>query len=179
MNFNCPTAVPITVKEIVINLEGDVRLTTTCRYRWNEGNTLSPYSTNAISLDFDTVSLFAEQTGQSSFGTLPALNSTVTMSNRQGKGQTYVFDSSKDEFKYLTSDVNYNEADLNTLLPLLNVATPITQISAAPFSPEYEASFDYTVQKDYMYLVWDLRRATPISLCYDNISGRNSCCDCV
>ena len=179
MNFNCPTAVPITVKEIVINLEGDVRLTTTCRYRWNEGNSLSPYSTNAISLDFDTVSLFAEQTGQSSFGTLPALNSTVTMSNRQGKGQTYVFDSSKDEFKYLTSDVNYNEADLNTLLPLLNVATPITQISAAPFSPEYEASFDYTVQKDYMYLVWDLRRATPISLCYDNISGRNSCCDCV
>ena len=173
VNLNCPVAPEITVKEIVINFEGDVSLTTTCRYRWSLGTDLSPYRTNSVVLELDGVSLFSEQSGDSSFGTLPALGSVVTMKNRQNAGQTFEFDVTKDKFKYLTSNTNYNESDLNTLIPLLNTATPIT----GSF-PEYQASFTYNSSALYMYLVWDLREATPLQFCYDAASPTEACCEC-
>lgn len=173
INFNCPVAQEITVKEIVINNEGDVDLTTTCRYRWSLGTDLSPYSTNSVVLELDGISLFSEQTGDSSFGALPTLGSVVTMKNRQGAGQTFEFDVNSDKFKYLVSDVNYNETDIDTLIPLLNTATPITGSY-----PEYQASFTYSNQFNYMYLVWDLREATPLQFCYDASSSTEACCEC-
>ena len=173
LNLNCPVGDELTVKEIVINFNGDVSLTTTCRYRWQLSNTLSPYSTNLVTLDSDGVSLFTEQTGTSSFGTIPALGSTVIMQNRQNPGQTFEFDANSDKFKYLTTNVDYNEVDLNTLIPLLNTATPIT----GSF-PEYQASFTYSTQATYMYLVWDLRESDLLQFCYDSSTPEEACCEC-
>jgi len=173
IEFKCPSAPELTVKEIVINFAGDVNLTTTCRYRWSLGNQLSPYSTNILTLEQDGVSLFNESTGPSSFGSIPSVGATVIMKNRQNPGQTFVFDPASDKFKYLVSNVNYDEADLNTLLPLLNTATPITGSA-----PEYEASFTYSSQADYMYLVWDLREPTLLEFCYDATSPSDACCEC-
>ena len=173
LNLNCPVGDELTVKEIVINFNGDVSLTTTCRYRWQLSNTLSPYSTNSVVLENDGVSLFTEQTGTSSFGTIPALGSTVIMQNRQNSGQTFEFDANSDKFKYLTTNVDYNEVDLNTLIPLLNTATPIT----GSF-PEYQASFTYSTQATYMYLVWDLRESDLLQFCYDSSTPEEACCEC-
>ena len=173
LNLNCPVGDELTVKEIVINFNGDVSLTTTCRYRWQLSNTLSPYSTNSVVLENDGVSLFTEQTGTSSFGTIPALGSTVIMQNRQNPGQTFEFDANSDKFKYLTTNVDYNEVDLNTLIPLLNTATPIT----GSF-PEYQASFTYSTQATYMYLVWDLRESDLLQFCYDSSTPEEACCEC-
>jgi hypothetical protein len=173
VEFKCPLAAELTVKEIVINFAGDVNLTTTCRYRWSLGTDLSPYSTNILTLDADGVSLFNEATGPSSFGAIPALGATVTMKNRQNPGETFEFDPTSDKFKYLLSNVNYDEADLSTLLPLLNTATPITGAA-----PEYQASFTYSNQVDYLYLVWDLREPTLLQFCYDVASPTEACCEC-
>lgn len=173
LNLNCPVGDELTVKEIVINFNGDVSLTTTCRYRWQLSDTLSPYSTNSVVLESDGVSLFTEQTGTSSFGTIPALGSTVIMQNRQNPGQTFEFDANSDKFKYLTTNVDYNEVDLNTLIPLLNTATPIT----GSF-PEYQASFTYSTQATYMYLVWDLRESDLLQFCYDSSTPEEACCEC-
>jgi hypothetical protein len=173
MDFNCPQAALITVKEIVINFAGEASETTTCRYRWSLGTDLSPYSTNSVTLEDDGISLFTGQTGQSSFGTLPALGSLVTMKNRQGAGQTFQFDPTSDKFKYLVTNTNYNEADISTLIPLLNTATPIV----GSF-PEYSASFTYNSQSDYIYLVWDLREPTLLQMCYDVASPSEACCNC-
>ena len=173
IEFKCPATAELTVKEIVINFAGDVNLTTTCRYRWNLGADLSPYSTNLVTLDADGVSLFNETTGPSSFGAIPPLGAIVTMRNRQNPGDSFEFDPTSDKFKYLLSNVNYDEADLNTLLPLLNTATPI--IGSAP---EYQASFTYSNQVDYLYLVWDLREPTLLQFCYDAASPTEACCEC-
>ena len=98
------------------------------------------------------------------------------MQNLQSVGETFVFDPLADKFKYLVSNTNYNEADVNTLIPLLNNATPITNVSGNT----YQSSFTYTnaSNDDYLYLVWDYRVATAIELCYDATSSSNSCCDC-
>jgi len=171
--FNCPIAPQVTVKKIVINFNGDVNLSTTIRYRWQLNSDLSPYSTNSVVLSDTGVSLFVENTGDTSFGSLPPDGATVIMQARQDAGQSFIFDPLKDKFKYLSSDVNYNQNQINTLLPLLNTATPITSSGL-----QYEASFVYTPQEDYLYLVWDLREPTLIELCYDSSSPSDACCDC-
>jgi hypothetical protein len=162
-------------RDKVVNFEGDVSLTTTTRYRWSLGTDLSPYNTNSIILENDGVSLFKSQTGDSSFGTIPAEGSTITMESRQENGQNYFFNSATDKFKYLVSNTNYNEANLNTLLPLLNTSTPITGSGS-----NYQSSFVYSnvAEDDYLYMVWDLRESTSISLCYDETSTIDVCCDC-
>ena len=97
----------------------------------------------------------------------------MTMKNRQNAGQTFEFVLGQDKFKYLVSNTNYNEADLATLLPLLNTASPTT----GSF-PEYQASFTYSNQASYIYLVWDLREPTPLQFCYDVASPTEACCEC-
>ena len=173
MEFKCPVADELVVKEIVINYEGEASLTTTCRYRWSLGTSLSPYSTNEVELQSDGVSLFEQTQGDSSFGTIPALGATVIMQNKQNPGQSFEFNPSTDKFKYLISNVNYDESDLGTLIPLLNTATPITGTS-----PEYQASFTYANQSNYIYLVWDLRKPTLLEFCYDESDINDVCCEC-
>jgi len=172
-SFACPDADQVTVKEIVVNFNGDVTLSTTVRYRWELATDLSPYSTNSVVLQDTGVSLFQETTGESSFGALPPNAATIKMQASSSPGQTYVFDPLKDKFKYLASNTNYDETQINTLLPLLNTATPIVLNGT-----QYEADFDYTPAEDYLYLVWDLREPTPIQLCYNDTSPTDACCDC-
>jgi len=173
--FNCPAANTITVKQIVVNFEGDVSLTTTTRYRWQIGTDVSPYNANSIVLEEDGISLFQTQTGQESFGSIPANNSTVVMQSRQNTGQSFEFNPLTDKFKYLISNTNYEESDINTLLPLLNTATPII---GGPLN--YESSFNYSNNQgdDFLYLVWDLREPTLVEFCYSATSEVEACCDC-
>jgi len=172
-SFACPIGDLVTVKEIVVNFNGDVTLSTTVRYRWELATDLSPYSTNSVILQDTGVSLFQETTGEASFGALPPNAATIKMQASSSPGQTYVFDPLKDKFKYLASNTNYDETQINTLLPLLNTATPIVLNGT-----QYEADFDYTPAESYLYLVWDLREPTPIELCYNATSPTDACCDC-
>jgi hypothetical protein len=175
MSFGCPQGEQLTVTQIVVNFEGEASKTTTTRYRWELAGDSSPYNTNSIVLEDDGVSLFQSQTNQESFGSIPTEGSTVTMQSRQASGQNFEFDSSKDKFKYLVSNVEYTEATINNLLALLNTATPIT---GGPLN--YEASFTYnnTFSANYLYLVWDFREATSIELCYNQTNQLDACCDC-
>jgi hypothetical protein len=175
MQFGCPDAPTLTVKQIVISFEGDINLTTTTRYRWELSTDLSPYNTNSVVLKNNSVSLFKTQTGSSSFGTLPTDGSTITMESIQEFGQSYVFNPSSDKFKYLVSNTNYEKEDINTLLPLLSTSTPIL---GGPTN--YRSSFVYNnnADDDFLYMVWDLREPTLIALCYDETNPINACCDC-
>lgn len=174
--LGCPQTETLTVKRIVINFFGDASLTSSIRYKWSQGNTNSPYQSDNIILEEDGISLFASQTGPSSFGTIPFPGSTVIMQNQQTSWETFVFNPSYDKFKYLVSNTNYNEADINTLIPLLNTATPIINVG----SNTYQSSFTYAnaSNDDYLYLVWDYRAPTPIGLCYDAASSSEACCSC-
>ena len=176
LQIGCPQTENLTVKRIVINSSGDATLSSSVRYKWADGTTISPYQSDNVILEEDGISLFASQTGPSSFGTIPPSGATVTMQNRQLSGDTFPFDPLSDKLKYLVSNTNYNEADINTLIPLLNTATPIINVGGNT----YQSSFTYTnaSNDDYLYLVWDYRVATAIELCYDASSSSSSCCDC-
>jgi len=175
MTFGCPQGEQLTVTQILVNFEGEATLTTTTRYKWELAGNSSPYNTNSVVFEDDGISLFESQTNQESFGSIPAEGATVVMQSRQAAGQSFSFDPTKDKFKYLVSNVQYTEATINTLLPLLNTATPIT---GGPLN--YEASFTYNnpSNNDYLYLVWDFRSPTAIELCYDQTNPIDACCDC-
>ena len=175
MTFGCPQGEQLTVTQIVVNFEGEASKITTTRYRWELSGDSSPYSTNVVILEDDGLSLFESQTNQTSFGSIPTEGATVTMQSRQMAGQNFDFDPTKDKFKYLVSNVQYTELTVNTLLPLLNTATPIT---GGPLN--YEASFVYNnlSNDNFLYLVWDLREPTAIELCYNQTNEVDACCDC-
>jgi len=175
ITFGCSVAPRLTVKQIVINNAGDVSLTTTSRYNWKLGSDLSPFSTNSIVLESDGISLFVEETGEQSFGSIPTEGSVVNMQMIQEKGQTFVFNAASDNMKYLISNVNYNETDINTLIPLLVNSGPVV---GGPLN--YVSKFTYTnlTNQDYLYLVWDLRSPSELSFCYDATSAISACCDC-
>ncbi len=170
MTFGCPQGEQLTVTQILVNFEGDIGLTTTTRYKWELAGDSSPYNTNTVVFENDGISLFESQTNQESFGSIPTEGATVVMQSIQGSGQTFVFDPTRDKFKYLVSNVQYTEATINTLLPLLNTAITLDK----------QASFTYNnpSNDNYLYLVWDFRSPIAIELCYDQTNPIDACCDC-
>ena len=173
MTFNCPEASELTVKQIFLNTPTDAGQTAKIRYNWELLGNISPYNSNFVVIESDGVSLFQEQTGQESFGTIPAENSTITMEIKTSAG----FNPLSDKLLYLISDVNYEETDINTLIPLLNNITPIQSF---PTSGGYFAQFIYSNPSDekYLYLVWDLRDSSIETFCYDATDFSSACCDC-
>jgi hypothetical protein len=174
MKFNCPETTELTVRQIFLNSPTDVGETAKIRYKWELSSNISPYNNNFIVMESDGVSLFQDQTGPESFGTIPAEGSIVTMEIKT----LTVFNPFSDKLLYLISDVNYQESDISILIPLLNNITPIQSF---PTSGGYYAQFIYQNPSDekFLYLVWDLRDSTIETFCYDATSPQSACCDCV
>lgn len=173
LTFSCPVTEEIEVIKIVLNSpsnEGDLIHNS---YNWELSGYSSPYSTDFISFDADGVSLYQANSGPASSGTLPAFDSTVTMSSNKLAGDNYVFDQYSDSFKYLISDTLYT--DVNLLTPLLNTATPILNPSTGVYNSSF--LYDNPTFKRYLYLVWDYRKTSEILLCYDTTSP-DLACDC-
>ena len=178
MTFNCPESSELTVKQIFLNSSTDAGLTSKIRYNWTLSNNTSPYNSNFIVLESDGVSLFKEQTGSESFGTIPAEGANVRMEIKTQVG--FNFNQFSDKLLYLISDVNYNESDINTLIPLLNNIVPIQVQNPTSSNPTYFVNFNYSNPSDlkYLYLVWDLRTTGLESFCYDVTIPQDACCDC-
>lgn len=153
ITINCPETYTLTVKRIVLNSATDEGKTIHNNYRWTLGSYTSPYSIDPVTFNESGVSLFAERTGLMSSGTIPADTSLVSMYSIKEPGDNYDFVEEDNSFRYLYSNVDYDEVDLATLIPLLTVATPIV-------GSTYGASFTYNKGTGpyYLYLVWDYRQ---------------------
>ena len=176
MTFNCPEAEEITVRQIFLNTPADEGLTAQIRYNWELSGSTSPYNSNFIVMESDTISLFQDQTGPESFGTIPADGSVVTMEIETANTGA-PFNPLSDRLLYLISDINYQEDNINILIPLLNSITPIQSF---PTGNGYFAQFTYNnlSNENYLYLVWDLRDVALESFCYDATDFKSACCDC-
>ena len=176
MTFNCPEAEEITVRQIFLNTPADEGLTAQIRYNWELSGSTSPYNSNFIVMESDTISLFQDQTGPESFGTIPAEGSVVTMEIETANTGA-PFNPLSDRLLYLISDINYQEDNINILIPLLNSITPIQSF---PAGNGYFAQFIYNnlSNENYLYLVWDLRDVALESFCYDATDFKSACCDC-
>jgi len=174
VTVGCVATQSLTVVRIVKNTDRVDTQTIHHEYSWAETGHTSPITTDAFTFDEGPVSLYKSVTGSESQGVIPAEGSTVTMKYVKKTGDTADFGTSK--FKYLVSDTLYTEAQIGTLAPLLQEATPIS----TPSTGVKQASFTYTNSSDhqYLYLVWDYGIGVADSLCYSNTNAEDVCCDC-
>ena len=171
ITINCPSTNTLRVKRIVLNSPSDYEKTIHNNYRWSLGSYNSPYNVDSVIFDISGVSLFAERTGSMSSGTIPADESIVSMYYSKEIDDTFDFVEGQNSFKYLSSDTDYDQEDLPTLLPLLNTATPIVGAT-------YGSTFTYNKGDGpyYLYLVWDYRVKSSLELCYNETDPLSGCC---
>jgi hypothetical protein len=153
ITINCPETYTLTVKRIVLTSPDDEGKTITNSYRWLLDGYVSPYNVDPITFSETGVSLFAQRTGLMSNGVIPADESLVVMYSQKDVDDTYIFVEGVNSFKYLSSDVDYGEEDIETLIPLLSTATPLISFN-------YGGNFTYDKGTGpyYLYLVWDYRK---------------------
>lgn len=175
ITFNCVEAETINVVYIVLNApeygSGSAK-TATIRQSWSDGTTDSPSFQRAILMEQDGISAFETVNGQESSGAIPFEGSIVTLDLLED--DSFEFDTGKHSFKYLVSNTEYTEANINTLIPLLNTTATITN----PSDGTYRSTFTYNnpSDEDYLYIVWDLRYSNQQTLYFDATSDSTACC---
>lgn len=179
VTFNCVESESLNVVYIVLNApfyssanptltEG---LAATIRQRWTNSDYTSPEFVREIIMSSDGNPFFRKETGVESEGSIPAEGAIVTFGILD---DSFSFNTQKHSFKYLVSNTEYTSSDIDTLLPLLNTASPIS----SPVNGLHQATFQYTNPSDYdyLYLVWDLRYSQQVTLDYDASSASTACC---
>jgi hypothetical protein len=97
----------------------------------------------------------------------------------------FQFDPASDKFRFLRSNTLYNNnaTDINSLLAASSIAT--IDSSGAPQT--YKATFNLSATGQYLYLIYDYRNSTPITICYESAVDpenptdtdiNNVCCEC-
>ncbi len=179
VTFNCVESESLNVVYIVLNApfyssanpvltEG---LAATIRQRWTNSDYTSPEFVREIIMSSDGNPFFRKETGVESENSIPAEGAIVTFGIVD---DSFSFNTQKHLFKYLVSNTEYTSSDIDTLLPLLNTASPIS----SPVNGLHQATFEYTnpSDDDYLYLVWDLRYSQQVTLDYDASSASTACC---
>jgi hypothetical protein len=64
-------------------------------------------------------------------------------------------------------------ANISTLLGLATTATPNQGGGINNF-----ANFTVPALQNYLYLIWDFRDSTSVTLCFSTLSTTNACCGC-
>jgi len=169
---NCPDNFQITLKRIVLNNHSDADATIHNSYDWSYGSYTSTSLTDNIVLEASGISLFASQTGMSSSGVLPVNDSDIRMYSSKLVGDTYVFNNG--HFRYLITDTDYSQSDINTIINSSTTITPVLN----PSTGVYNVDFTYSNPSSYqfVYLIWDYRNSTNIDLCYGTNVVDACCC---
>ena len=184
--FNCPIKEELTIVEVVLTNNEDAGDTTHTQYRYINGSYIGALLSTGVTFGTGTpppvVSLYNTTTGYVGSGGFPPEYSTMSLQSNTIVPDDFVFDPTKDKFKWLRSNTLYpnTTTGINSLLAIAHTATPITGSS-----PLYAATFTVPSKAlgNYLYLIWDYRRALPTQLCYapsTDINARvEACCDCL
>ena len=185
IGVSCPSPNTVTVKAIVLTTDANAGLLIRRYYRYNDGVQTFPSNNIQVVMVSGSsnplVSSFTSVTGFQGINSVPTNGSTVRLGTLKKPDDTYTFDVTSDRFGYLRSATNYNNnsTDINNLISSITSAGQwlTTNISQAPSNYYGEFTMDST-NNDYLYLVYDLRTTTNVSLCYSNTSFNDACCGC-
>jgi hypothetical protein len=167
------------VVQVVLTNDSDAGDTVHTEYRYVSGAYVSPLQSQFTIFTSGTnnplVSRYGIITGPVGSGAFPPAGSTVRIISNKFATDTFVFNPATDKFKYATSNTLYanNTAGMNALLGIAATATP----NQGSGNNNY-AEFLVPTLQNYLYLIWDFRDSTPITLCYSDESVFDACCEC-
>ncbi len=84
----------------------------------------------------------------------------------------FVFDPAKHKMYWMRTDLNLTDSQL---ISSTNDGSPILQDSAGN---NYYLIDLLTATGSTLYLIFDLRENTSLSLCYSTVSAFDACCNC-
>lgn len=175
----CTISESLTIVQVVVTNNFEAEQTIHTEYRYTNGVFTSPLQsvlTTFLSSDENPlVSRYSALTGPVGSGSFPPATSTLRIIANKLSTDTFVFNPATDKFKYLMSNTLYanTPANITTLLGLASTATP----NQGGGNINY-AEFTVPALQDYLYLVWDFRDSTPVTLCYSDATVIDVCCGC-
>ena len=181
LTYACPDADTITIILIQVNSDSDATgQYITNQYKWTDGAFQSPLHSENVTFETGTspaVSSYKTITGKQGGGVIPSDGTTVTMLSTKVGFDNYDFVIASDKFRYVRSNTLYanTPTDIQSLLGITAVASPI--LAPINFNTSYSANFTMPSVGQYLYLVWDYRKSTPVDLCLGT-DLTTSCCDC-
>jgi len=156
VQVKCPDEVDLNVRLITVNRSEYARQSIHSEFQWVDGKFVSPLSSTAVTFIAGTnpvISDWQEFTVAQGSNLGPADGSTVEMIYNRIAPDNYTI-RPVDRFKYLRTNVEYEESDIVTLLGAATSLTP------AGSDPEYKADFVMPPGTDeYLYLIWDYSNA--------------------
>jgi hypothetical protein len=175
----CTVSDNLTIVQIVVTNNFEAGQSIHNEYRYTDNTFTSPLQsvlTTFLSSDENPlVSRYSALTGPVGSGAFPPAGSTLRIIANKLSTDTFVFNPATDKFKYLMTNTLYTNtpANISTLLGLATTATP----NQGSGNINY-AEFTVPALQDYLYLVWDLRDSTPLTLCYSSTTVIDVCCGC-
>ena len=175
----CCGAIPLTIVQVVVTNDYNGGDTIHTEYRFVDGTYTSPLQSALTIFSSGTetplVSRYGVTSGPIGAGAFPPAGSTLRMIANKLSTDTFVFNPATDKFKYHTSDTLYanNSGAITTLLGLATTATPNQGTAGNNY-----AEFTVPALQDYLYLIWDFRASTSVTLCYSDESTVDACCGC-
>ena len=178
---DCCNADEMSIIEVVLTNNSESGDTIHTQYRYTNDIFVGPLLSNLVFFGSGTasplVSRYNITTGFVGSGGFPPELSNMRLSTNQISPDNYVFNIAQDKFRYLRTSTLYNNnnVDMNAMLAASTIATP-----NAGVAPLYYADFVVPLSSlgQFLYLIWDLRDAVPLELCYNASAFPNPCCDC-
>jgi hypothetical protein len=173
---SCPATSLLTVVQMTLGSSADENKFIHNQYLWEKDSVASPTASELITFSVtptDPVTSFISTDGQSSLGLFPVTGSTLTPQSNKKDFDDFVFNSTVNKFKYLVSNTAYTSSDWATIDAAASTASPISN----PSSGLFQATFNYSNPSNnrYLYLIWDYRTPTSISLRF-GATSTIACC---
>jgi hypothetical protein len=179
VNISCPASELVHVVKLCITSNsnaGDyIHNESMYTYGTFVAPTQSDFVTFLTSSNNPVVSQYSIVNGYPGAGNIPIAGSTVRLTCKKTSIDTFNFDPIANGFRYLRSNVLYN----NT--PGEIVALVSNSIKITPNMGSGNNNYgEFTVPSigSYLYLIYDYTTASPATLCYSDISEIDACCDC-
>ena len=182
ITVSCPAQTDITLYNIAITSNSDATKLIHNQYRWTDNVSSSPLQSNQVVFQSSTtnpiVSQYLTVNGALGSNAIPDEGALVSIISNKINNDNYDFDTVSNRLMYLRSSTVYSNTstDINALLAAANNATPIVtdnDRNYATFTMPSGTSTD-----KHLYLIWDYRNTTSMSLCQDTTSAVNACCNC-
>lgn len=178
LTVSCPDPQELTIIEYVLNSASDEDKLIHTQYRFDDSGYISPTTLRSIKLtgDRDILNVTVRKVTQSfeGYGSFPLDGSNVRIGTNNLQGDDFVFDPVDNEFRYLRSNTLYNDSivQVGNLLAASSSAGAITSDGNQNYS-------EFTMPSgsaQYLYLIWDLRKVSSLTLDYNGSSATTACC---
>jgi len=181
ITVGCPDAEDMVVIPVCFTSDSESGSYIHNEYSWTDGIYTSPTHSELVQFIVDgvntpIVSDYRTIAAPQGAGVVPADGATVKITANKIGFDDFVFDPTKDKFRYFRTNFLYgnNDSDMRVLLAASTLVTPIVPTSGPQ---KYFAEFTMPTTGIYLYLVWDYRISTAEDLCFGSTLS-TACCGC-